>query len=101
MASADKLSESAENTFIGHLLELRRRVLFSVIALFIGFLISYPFAQQIYGILAQPLIAVLPKGSHLLVALEERDLHIDQVLGELQRREGVSGLVEKASRQSA
>lgn len=38
---------------------------------------------------------------HLLVALEERDLHIDEVLGELQRREGVSGLVEKASRQSA
>ena len=38
---------------------------------------------------------------HLLVALEERDLHIDEVLGELQRREGVSGLVEKASRQPA
>jgi len=38
---------------------------------------------------------------HLLVALEERDLHIDEVLGELQRREGLSGLVEKASRKSA
>ncbi|MBU2753965.1 twin-arginine translocase subunit TatC [Acidithiobacillus sp. CV18-2] len=66
MASADKLNESAENTFIGHLLELRRRVLFAVIALFVGFLVSYPFAQQIYGILAQPLISVLPKGSHLI-----------------------------------
>ncbi|WP_308387654.1 bifunctional phosphoribosyl-AMP cyclohydrolase/phosphoribosyl-ATP diphosphatase HisIE [Acidithiobacillus sp. AMEEHan] len=38
---------------------------------------------------------------HLMVALEERDLHIDDVLGELQRREGLSGLVEKASRKSA
>ena len=35
---------------------------------------------------------------HLLVALEERDLHIRDVLAELGRREGVSGLAEKASR---
>ena len=35
---------------------------------------------------------------HLMVALEERELHIDDVLGELARREGVSGLEEKAAR---
>ncbi len=35
---------------------------------------------------------------HLLVALEERNLHIRDVLAELGRREGVSGLAEKASR---
>ena len=35
---------------------------------------------------------------HLMVALEERDLHIDDVLGELARREGMSGLEEKAAR---
>jgi sec-independent protein translocase protein TatC len=66
MASADKLNSAAENTFIGHLLELRRRVMFSVLALFAGFLVSYPFAKQIYNILAQPLINVLPKDSHLI-----------------------------------
>lgn len=59
----DKL---AENTFIGHLLELRRRVLFAVIAVFAGFIISYPFSKAIYTILAAPLIEVLPKGSHLI-----------------------------------
>lgn len=59
----DKL---AENTFIGHLLELRRRVLFAVIAIFAGFLVSYPFSKTIYNILAAPLIEVLPKGSHLI-----------------------------------
>ena len=59
----DKL---AENTFIGHLLELRRRVLFAVIAIFAGFLVSYPFSKTIYNILAAPLIDVLPKGSHLI-----------------------------------
>ncbi len=35
---------------------------------------------------------------HLMVALEERELHIDDVLGELARREGISGLEEKAAR---
>ncbi|MCK9188312.1 twin-arginine translocase subunit TatC [Acidithiobacillus sp.] len=59
----DKL---AENTFIGHLLELRRRVLFAVISIFAGFLVSYPFSKTIYNILAAPLIDVLPKGSHLI-----------------------------------
>ncbi|PKY12217.1 twin arginine-targeting protein translocase TatC [Acidithiobacillus marinus] len=56
----------AENTFIGHLLELRRRVLIAIIAIFVGFLVSYPFSKSIYNILAAPLIAVLPKGSHLI-----------------------------------
>ncbi|MEK8088940.1 bifunctional phosphoribosyl-AMP cyclohydrolase/phosphoribosyl-ATP diphosphatase HisIE [Thermithiobacillus plumbiphilus] len=35
---------------------------------------------------------------HLLVMLVEQDLHIDAVLQELARREGMSGLAEKASR---
>jgi phosphoribosyl-ATP pyrophosphohydrolase len=35
---------------------------------------------------------------HLLVMLTARDVTLDQVLAELERREGVSGLVEKASR---
>lgn len=35
---------------------------------------------------------------HLMVALEEQELHIGDVLGELARREGVSGLEEKAAR---
>lgn len=35
---------------------------------------------------------------HLLVMLAEQDLHIDAVLRELARREGLSGLAEKAAR---
>lgn len=38
---------------------------------------------------------------HLMIALEEQGLHIDAVLGELARREGLSGLAEKAARQAA
>jgi phosphoribosyl-ATP pyrophosphohydrolase len=35
---------------------------------------------------------------HCLVLLAQQDLHPDDVLSELQRRFGLSGLVEKASR---
>ena len=37
---------------------------------------------------------------HLLVLLAERDIALADVLAELDRREGVSGLEEKASRSS-
>ena len=36
---------------------------------------------------------------HLLVLLEANDVKIEEVLGELKNRQGVSGLVEKANRQ--
>ena len=35
---------------------------------------------------------------HLLVVLQAKGVSLDQVMAELDRREGVSGLVEKASR---
>ncbi len=35
---------------------------------------------------------------HLLVMLASRDLSLDDVLAELERREGVSGIAEKAAR---
>jgi phosphoribosyl-ATP pyrophosphohydrolase len=35
---------------------------------------------------------------HLMVLLADMDLSIDDVLAELSRREGLSGLVEKSSR---
>ena len=36
---------------------------------------------------------------HLLVLMEANDVKIEDVLGELKKRQGVSGLVEKANRQ--
>ena len=36
---------------------------------------------------------------HCLVLLAQQDLHPDEILGELQRRFGLSGLEEKANRQ--
>ena len=36
---------------------------------------------------------------HLLVLLEANDINIEDVLGELKKRQGISGLVEKANRE--
>jgi|TARA_E500000178_G_C16681637_1_gene599615 phosphoribosyl-ATP pyrophosphohydrolase len=36
---------------------------------------------------------------HLLVLLEANDIKIEDVLGELKKRQGISGLVEKANRE--
>lgn len=44
---------------IDHLMELRRRLLWSVIAFGVAFAVCYYFSQQIYGFLAQPLAKIL------------------------------------------
>jgi sec-independent protein translocase protein TatC len=44
---------------IDHLMELRRRLLWSVIAFGISFAVCYYFSQQIYGFLARPLATIL------------------------------------------
>lgn len=44
---------------IDHLMELRRRLLWSVIAFGLAFAVCYYFSQQIYGFLAQPLARIL------------------------------------------
>ncbi|MEW5791438.1 MAG: twin-arginine translocase subunit TatC [Pseudomonadota bacterium] len=63
---SDPADQQAENTFIGHLLELRSRLVKSVLALLAGFAVAYPFSRQIYAFLAAPLTAVLPPDSKLI-----------------------------------
>ena len=58
-----------EDSLIGHLLELRARLLRAVTALLLVFFALLPFANRLYSWLAKPLLAVLPEGAHL-VAIE-------------------------------
>ena len=51
--------ESSRAPLMEHLIELRRRLLYAVIAFFIAFVVCYVFAQQIYSFLAQPLYFAL------------------------------------------
>lgn len=57
---------STSETFISHLVELRDRLLRIVIGLVLTFIVLFPFADQIYTLLAQPLLATLPAGGQMI-----------------------------------
>jgi len=59
---------SNEQSIISHLLELRDRLLRSVLAMAAIFIILffYPGANTLYSLLAQPLLASLPKGGQMI-----------------------------------
>lgn len=54
------------DTFIAHLIELRTRLLHSLLALLVVFLCLFPFAANLYALLAQPLLAKLPEGGQMI-----------------------------------
>ncbi|HET9404414.1 MAG TPA: twin-arginine translocase subunit TatC [Burkholderiales bacterium] len=55
-----------EDTFISHLIELRDRLLRALIAVGVIFLILFPFASELYDLLAYPLMRALPEGSKMI-----------------------------------
>lgn len=59
---------STSETFIAHLIELRTRLLHSLIALLSVFLILclYPGASYLYTLLAKPLLVKLPQGGQMI-----------------------------------
>lgn len=58
-----------EESFISHLVELRDRLLRSVLAVLVIFLALFPFANRLYSFLAGPLTQHLPEGS-TMIAIE-------------------------------
>lgn len=52
--------------FISHLIELRSRLLRIVVGLLLVFLVLFPFANEIYALLAKPLINQLPSGGQMI-----------------------------------
>ena len=57
---------STSQAFIAHLIELRTRLLNSVVALLIIFVCLFPWASDLYAVLAHPLLAKLPKGGQMI-----------------------------------
>lgn len=57
---------STTESFITHLIELRTRLLNSVVALTLVFICLFPWASDLYALLAQPLLAKLPKGGQMI-----------------------------------
>jgi sec-independent protein translocase protein TatC len=54
------------NSLLGHLLELRNRLLRCIAAVLLVFIALAYFARDIYALLAEPLLAVLPEGTSMI-----------------------------------
>ncbi|WP_036301899.1 twin-arginine translocase subunit TatC [Methylotenera sp. L2L1] len=52
--------------FISHLIELRNRLLRIVIGFVVVFILLFPFANEIYALLAAPLLSELPAGGQMI-----------------------------------
>ena len=65
----DDLADSdagGKMSFLEHLDELRRRILYAVIAIFIGFVVSFFFIDDIFNFIMRPLQELLPPGGTLI-----------------------------------
>ncbi len=59
-------SPEKHDSFISHLIELRDRLIRAVASVVIVFIALFPWANDLYTLLAKPLIAKLPQGSHMI-----------------------------------
>lgn len=57
---------SSENSFLSHLLELRDRLLRSIVGMLALTILLLPFANDIYRLLAEPLLLSLPVGGQMI-----------------------------------
>ena len=55
-----------EMSFVQHLVELRDKLLHSVIAILLIFIGIFPFANEVYGFIAAPIINVLPADTNII-----------------------------------
>jgi len=61
-----KIEDKKEIGFVAHLIELRDRLLRSVVLIIVIFVLGFPFANDIYHILALPLVSNLPEGGSMI-----------------------------------
>ncbi|MDQ2963315.1 MAG: twin-arginine translocase subunit TatC, partial [Pseudomonadota bacterium] len=58
--------ENTQETFISHLIELRSRLVRSIVAVVVVLVCLFPWAKDIYAALAAPLLKALPQGSTMI-----------------------------------
>jgi sec-independent protein translocase protein TatC len=66
MSESPSGTGTTEETFISHLIELRSRLLRSIIAVIVVLVCLVPWAKDIYALLAAPLLKALPQGSTMI-----------------------------------
>ena len=60
------MPEAAQETFISHLVELRNRLLHAIVAVVVALVCLFPWAKDIYAVLAAPLLKALPAGATMI-----------------------------------
>jgi len=64
--SADPEEPGQEQPLVSHLIELRDRLMRGLLAVLLVFLVLFPFANDIYSYVAEPLMAQLPEGISMI-----------------------------------
>ena len=62
----DETPVGHEDSFMSHLIELRDRLIRALLAILIVFVCLFPWAKELYNLLAQPLLASLPQGGQMI-----------------------------------
>ncbi len=62
----DEAPAQGEMTFVEHLVELRNRLLRVVLAVLCFLVVLFPFANDLYALLAEPLLRHLPEGTSMI-----------------------------------
>jgi len=65
-SSAESEDQLEEGSLISHLIELRSRLVKAGVTVLVVFICLVPFAQEIFSMVADPLIAQLPEGSTMI-----------------------------------
>ncbi len=60
------MAEEPQETFLSHLIELRERLVRSLVAVGILFIPAFFFSAELYDLLAMPLVNALPQGSKMI-----------------------------------
>ena len=58
--------DQPEDSFLSHLFELRDRLIRALVSIGIVFVCLFPWAKELYALLAQPLLATLPQGGQMI-----------------------------------
>ncbi|MEM8548935.1 MAG: twin-arginine translocase subunit TatC, partial [Pseudomonadota bacterium] len=64
--STDNDIDDKPQPLVAHLTELRDRLLRSLLAVLVVFICLFPFANEIYGFVSEPMRALLPTGSSMI-----------------------------------
>ncbi len=63
---AEEVKEDSAGSLFSHLMELRNRLLYSVIGILVFFIPAAIFSQELYSLIAAPLMSVLPEGTTMI-----------------------------------